>query len=156
MINANVCLDPNACSNYGRFAQHVMDEHITARLVGAPHPFSCRPWRVHTWREPWPRCLGSASEDKPGISSQRAAWLRVVVEIEHDNESRALQLSYTASVKHMLWEWPCYFSALVSVVMAEGNGVQRGQETLLKPSKTSVICLYVHIFCQKRTRLMMK
>ena len=25
---------PNAHSNYGTFAQHVMDEHITAHLVG--------------------------------------------------------------------------------------------------------------------------
>lgn len=52
MINANVCLDPNACGNYGILAQHVMDERITARLVGVPHLFPLRPWRVHTWREP--------------------------------------------------------------------------------------------------------
>lgn len=42
MINANVWLDPGLCSNYGIFAQHVMDEHINARLVCVPHPFSRR------------------------------------------------------------------------------------------------------------------
>lgn len=47
-MNGNVCLDPNAHSNYGIFAQHVMDEHITVRLVGVPHPFSFRPQSVHT------------------------------------------------------------------------------------------------------------
>lgn len=40
MINADVCLDPDACSNYGGFAQHVMDEHIMAHLVGAPRLLS--------------------------------------------------------------------------------------------------------------------
>lgn len=46
MINANVCLDPNAGSNYGMPAQHIMDEHITAHLVGAPHLLPLRPRRV--------------------------------------------------------------------------------------------------------------
>lgn len=134
MINANVCLGLNAGSNYGMLAQHVMDEHITARLVGVPHLFPRRPWRVHTWRKTWPRCFGSASEDKPGlsrsISSQQATWLRSVEQTEYDNESRALQLSYTASVKHMRCKLPPLLMLYEALALAWGNGwVQRPTES---------------------------
>lgn len=64
MINANVCLDPNAGSNYGMPAQHIMDEHITAHLVGAPRLLPLRPRRVRAailtpgraWRSERRRC----------------------------------------------------------------------------------------------------
>lgn len=66
MINANVCLDLNAGSNYGMSAQHIMDEHITAGLVGAPPLLPLWPRRVRAavftpgraWRsEPGARSL---------------------------------------------------------------------------------------------------
>lgn len=44
-----------------------------------------------------------------GIFSKWATWLTPVVQTEHVNESRALQLSYTISVKFMLWKCPCCF-----------------------------------------------
>lgn len=79
MINADVCLDPDARSNYGIFAQHVMDEHINARLVCVPHPFS-----PHTCGRPGGGPACQAASCPP--------WLRRVVQIEHHDELRAVQL----------------------------------------------------------------
>lgn len=99
MISANVCLDPNARSNYGTLAQHVMDEHIISHVVGVPQLFPCRPWCVHTWRKtliapPWLSLGGQAWSVKRQQASQQATRLRSVEQSEHDDESRALQLSY--------------------------------------------------------------